>query len=362
LTENDATIARRKLEHLRIVAEENVVHSGSTLLNDIHLLHRALPELDLEEIDSSTEFFGKRLRAPLMITSMTGGAQIAREMNRALAQVASQHGIAFAVGSQRVIFRHPEMEADFAVRNWIPNGVLLGNIGAGELLEYPPERIRELMNSIEADGMCVHLNAAQELVQAEGHRNFRGLLNAIARLVDTLKGKVLVKETGAGLDPHTFRKLSEIGVPYIDISGAGGTSWTKVEMYRSTEAILQETGKVFADWGIPTAFCIVAARRIFGNKGCIIASGGITSGLDAARAIAAGADIAGFARPALLAYLNGGIEKASEFVEAIIHSLKTAMILTGALDIKSLQAVPRVYTGELREWLLSFGWLGEKEL
>jgi len=350
-----ATI-RRKSEHLRIVAENDVRHAGSTLLEDIHLLHQALPELDLDDIDPSTRFFGKSLSAPLMITSMTGGAEFSEKMNRGLAEVAEREGVAFAVGSQRVMLKHPEVAGHFAVRKYIPNGVLLGNIGAVQLQEYPVDVIVGLVSQIEADGMCVHLNAAQELVQTEGHRRFRGLLDSIARLLDHLEGRLLVKETGAGMSPETIRKLESIGVPYIDVSGSGGTSWTKVEMYRANDGLLRHIGETFADWGVPTAFSVIAARRICRKETAIIASGGIQSGLDVARAIAAGADIGGLARSVLLSFLEGGVDAACSLVERIREELRIAMLLTDAESVSSLAKVPRVYTGRLREWLLHYGW------
>ncbi|MCP4631737.1 MAG: type 2 isopentenyl-diphosphate Delta-isomerase [candidate division Zixibacteria bacterium] len=355
-------IQHRKSEHLRIVSEEDVEHSGTTLLECVKLIHQALPEIDLDDINLESQFFGKKLKAPLMITSMTGGAELAGDMNRAMAEIASDYGIAFAVGSQRVMIEHPEVKSDFAVRRWIPDGVLLGNIGAVQLEEYPPEIIENLIEDIEADGICIHLNPAQEIVQDEGHRRFRGLLDKIAFFVDKLDGKVLVKETGAGLSPEVLNKLNKIGVSYIDISGAGGTSWTKVEKYRASDYRLRRSGETFSDWGIPTAFSLIAARKIFGEKGCIISSGGIYTGLDAARSIAAGADIAGFARSVLMPFLEGGIEKAIEFIECLIHELKVSMLLTGATDATKLHNIPRIYTGELLQWLEAYGWTDKKDL
>ncbi len=355
-----AATIRRKGEHLKIVAENDVRHTGSTLLEDINLLHQALPELDLEDVDLSVRFFEKDLSAPLMITSMTGGAEFSEKMNRGLAEVAEREGIAFAVGSQRVMLKHPEVADHFAVRRHIPNGVLLGNIGAVQLQEYPVDVIAELVEQIEADGICVHLNVAQELVQAEGHRRFHGLLDSIARLLERLKGHVLVKETGAGMSPQTIRKLDSIGVRYIDVSGLGGTSWTKVEMYRANTDLLRHIGETFADWGVPTAVSVIAARNICSRKTAIIASGGIENGLDVARAIAAGADMAGFARPILLSFLDGGVDAACGAIERIKEELRIAMLLTDTRSLFALAEAPRVYTGRLREWLIHYGWLEGK--
>lgn len=341
----------RKNQHLQIVIDDDVVHGGTTLLEDVHLLHNALPELNLNQINLETEFFGKKLRAPLMITSMTGGAEFAEKMNHGLAEAAEMHGIAFAVGSQRVMLRHPEFAAHFAVREAIPNGVLLGNIGAVQLEEYPLDTIAGLVEQIDADGICVHLNPAQELMQAEGHRDFAGLLDRIARLNDRLKGRILVKETGAGLSQNVLKRLASIGVKYVDVSGSGGTSWTKVESYRAQSKLLRKAGKTFADWGIPTAYSILNARQIYSKDTCIIGSGGIRSGLDCARAIALGADIAGFARAVLLAFVDNGVQGASDFIETNNYELKSAMLLTGSRNIAELQNAERVYTGRLNEWL-----------
>jgi isopentenyl-diphosphate Delta-isomerase len=350
-------ISKRKVEHLRIVIEKDVISRQQSLLGDIKLIHQALPELDFEEIDISCQFFGKPLKAPLMIASMTGGAKMAKKLNRGLAEVAAKQGIAFGVGSQRIMLRHPEMTEDFAVRKWIGDGVLLGNIGAVQLDEYSPAVISGMVKSIEADGVCIHLNIGQELMQQEGHRQFKGMTENIRRVVEKLDGRVIVKETGAGLSPEALKQLFSCGVKYIDISGAGGTSWTKVEMYRAPKAVLRQTAATFADWGNPSAFSIIAANRVMEDSAKIIASGGVYTGLDIARTIAAGADMAAMARPVLLAFMAEGKTGANELIETIINELKTAMLLTGAKDIYNLKRVARVYTGELRQWLADYGWL-----
>lgn len=355
-------ISKRKIEHLNIVTEKDVLSRQQTLFNDVKLIHQALPELNFDQIDISCEFFGKSLKAPLMIASMTGGATIAKKLNRALAEVAATKGIAFGVGSQRIMLRHLELTPDFAVRKWMGDGVLLGNIGAVQLEEYSPEIISEMVKSIEADGLCIHLNIGQELMQEEGHRHFKGLVKNIRKVIEKLDGQVIVKETGAGFSVEALRLLAECGVKYIDISGAGGTSWTKVEMYRAPDKVLRRTALTFADWGIPSAFSIIAANRVMGTNCKIIASGGVYTGLDIAKAIAVGADMGAFARPILLAFMQEGKEGANEFIEIIVNELKTAMLLTGAKNISDLKRVAKVYTGELRQWLSDFNWLtGDKE-
>ena len=348
---SDSHISKRKSEHLRIVAEEQVAHRRGTLLDGIHLWHQALPELDLDQIDTSTTFFGKQLTAPLMICSMSGGARHSRKLNRELAQVAGKCGVAFSVGSQRILLEHPEMLPDFAVRACIPDGVLLGNIGAVQLLQVSPPRAADLAHRMEADGICVHLNVAQELCQVEGDRRFGGQVEAIARLVEEMQGKVMVKETGAGLAPHTLELLRSAGVEYVDVAGSGGTSWTRVEYYRCPAGDQQDVAETFGDWGVPTAVSIIATRRILGEAATVVGSGGIHSGLDCARALAAGADLTGVARPVLLAWQDRGQGGAKRMLRRLMVELRAAMLLTGCQNVAALQQAPRVYTGELRHWL-----------
>lgn len=349
--EEHRSTVERKNQHLQIVIDNDVEHGQSNLMECVRLLHNALPELNLSQIDTGCQFFGKYLKAPLMITSMTGGAEYAEKMNHGLAEAAERCGIAFAVGSQRVMIRHPETSAHFAVRSSIPNGVLLGNIGAVQLEEYSLKQITDLVDQIEADGICVHLNAGQELMQAEGHRDFAGIIDRIAELNQALKGRVLVKETGAGLSSEALKRLERAGVRYIDIAGSGGTSWTRVESYRAQSKVLRQAGKTFSDWGVPSAVSLLMARRVLSPDRCVIGSGGIKSGLDCARAVALGADIAGFARAILLEFYENGINGAIGFIERIVYELKTAMLLTGSKDIEALKIAPRVYTGELKVWL-----------
>ncbi len=284
---------------------------------------------------------------------MTGGSSQTGVLNQELAAVADEAGIAFAVGSQRVMLEHREMTSDFAVRSHIPRGVLLGNIGAVQLPAYSLDDIAELVKRIDADGVCVHLNPAQELCQPEGDRAFCGLLEQIARLVDKLEGRVLIKETGAGMSPRLLKSLSEAGVRYIDVAGCGGTSWTKVEMYRHQNENDRAFAETFADWGIPTAVSIIAARKVCAPSTCVMGSGGLFTGLDCAKAIAAGADMAGFARAVLLAWHRAGREGAATYIARVKRELKTAMLLTGSTNLAALQKAPRVITGELSQWLAS---------
>ncbi len=350
MTTNSKDI-RRKSEHLDVVLNQDVGFRQGALLDDVRLLHDALCLLKFDELDTASTFFGKTLAAPFMITSMTGGGDLSGDINTGLARAAAAKGIAFAVGSQRVMLKHPETTQHFDVRRHIPDGVLLGNIGVTLLDQYPLEKIVDLVELIEADGLCIHLNPAQEMIQERGERDFSNALVNIARLMERLDGRVLVKETGSGLSPRVLEKLASVGVRYIDVAGAGGTSWTKVESLRVRPEILRRTGQVYDDWGLPTAVCVHSARLIMPAVTQVIASGGIRNGLDGARAIALGADLAGFARPVLTAFMAGGEEAAGRFIESMIYELKTAMMLTGCRDIAALKKTPHVLTGSLREWI-----------
>lgn len=351
----DDGIQQRKADHLYIVLTEDVAHAGSNLLECVQLLHNALPELALDDVDTGCEFFGKRLKAPLMITSMTGGGERSGDLNHNLARAAGRAGIAFSVGSQRVLLDHPERLEDFAVRGEIDKGVLLGNIGAQQLVEHDVTRVSELIEMIQADGMCVHLNPAHELAQRGGDRDFCGQLAAIAALVEKTDGRVLVKETGAGMSPAVAKRLWQAGVRYLDIAGAGGTSWTKVERHRKGNHLSKAIAWTFGDWGIPTAAAVIGARRACGDGPQIVASGGMSTGLDAARALASGADLAGYAQAALRAPWASDREF-DHFLEDMIHELKAAMLLTGCADLAALRQAPRIYTGALRDWLDEESW------
>lgn len=343
-------IRTRKSEHIRIVCEEPVEFEGGTLLDDVHLLHDALPELSLDEIDTRTTLFGKELSIPLLCTSMTGGAALARDLNVGLAEAAASCGFAFAVGSQRVMLRHPETTDDFRVRDRIPDGVLLGNIGGQQILEHSVDDLVGLVRSIEGDGLCVHLNVPHELAQPEGARDFRGILDGIARLVDALEGRVLVKEVGCGLGPSVVKRLTRVGVRVLDVAGAGGTSWPKVESHRA-EGEAREAGEALGEWGTPTGACILLARMAVADDVVIVGAGGIRSGHDVARALALGADVAGLARPLLVAFREGGTTGVVEHVRSLERALRAVMLVTGARDNRALRRVPRVITGELRTWM-----------
>lgn len=342
------SISERKTSHLDLCAEDNVEARGKTsLLEEVEFFHDSLPELAVDQIDLSVEVFGHRLKAPLLITGMTGGATRAAEVNHILATVAETLGIAFGVGSQRAMLNNPELLATYQVRHLAPSIPILGNIGAVQAAELSITQAEDLIGLIDANALCIHLNPGQEIIQPEGDRDFRGCIDGIARLVDGLSTPIIVKETGSGLSPRTLDRLKGAGVQWVDTSGTGGTTWIGVETLRATPE-KQSVGELFWDWGIPTAASILYAKRRDLN---VIGSGGLRSGLDAARAIALGATLAGMALPWLRAAHEEGTAGALRFGQATIDTLLTACLLTGSANIAELQQAPKLLGPRLRHWL-----------
>jgi len=346
------SISDRKRSHLELCEAEEVESPGkTTLLEEVDLIHEALPELAVDEIDVSTTFLGKRLRAPLLITGMTGGTEEAAAINRGLAEVAEQHGIAFGLGSQRAMHRTPALAHTFEVRAHAPTTLVLANLGVVQAGALPTAEIERLVRAVGADALCIHLNPAQELIQPGGDRDFRGGLDTIRRLVRELPMPVMVKETGCGISRRVGERLAQAGARTVDVSGAGGTSWVRVESLRAG-APERQLGEEFADWGIPTAAALVGLRVVGLD---LVASGGIRAGLDAAKAIALGARAVGVALPVFRAFRRGGCEAAGEFIARLTAGLRTTMVLTGSRDLDALGRVPVVLGGRLREWALAGG-------
>ena len=348
-------LGHRKAEHLDLVARQEVEpEETDPLFSCVRLVHRALPELKLSEIELGAELCGGRLKAPFMITGMTGGTERAGQINRDLARVAEEEGVAFGVGSMRIVLDRPELLATFDVRPARPPR-LLANLGAQQLVQRGTDAALRLIELIGADGLCIHLNPAQELVQAGGDRDFTGQLDAISKVAGELGERLVVKETGCGIGPEVVSELRERGVRAIDVSGAGGTSWTRVEQLRAQTDAARGLGDLLSDWGIPTAACVGAAVEVLGRrKGPrvqIIASGGVRSGLDAARALALGADLAGFALPMVRAHQRGGVEAARTELRSAIEALRAACLLVGARDIQGLRSSRPVVLEPLRGWI-----------
>ncbi|HEX4385699.1 MAG TPA: type 2 isopentenyl-diphosphate Delta-isomerase [Myxococcales bacterium] len=342
-------LPQRKSQHLDLVQRPEVEPEGSDpLFNCVRLVHRALPELALGDIDLRAELCGKPLRAPLMIVGMTGGTERAGQVNRDLALLAQEAGVAFGVGSMRVLLDEPKLLATFAVESRPP--VLMANLGAQQLVQRGSDAAFKLIELLGADGICIHLNPAQELVQGDGDRDFRGCLDAIAKLAQQLGPRLIVKETGCGLSPATVKQLAAKGVKAVDVSGLGGTSWPRVEQLRAKTPEGRELGGQLSGWGIPTAACVAGARAA-APAVKIIASGGIRDGFDAARALALGADIAGVALPFVRAHHQGGLEAARALLNGFVSSLQAALLLTGAKDAAALRASKPIVLEPLRSWI-----------
>lgn len=347
----DERTSRRKDEHLELCATAEVApKENSALFECVRLVHCAMPELAVSELDLSTRFLGKTLKAPILVSGMTGGTERAAQVNRELATVAEQFGVAFGLGSQRAMSEHPELSESFQVRKVAPSTVVLGNVGLGQARALGVDGVRRLVDAVGADGLALHLNAAQELTQPEGDRDFRGGYALVEKLASALGDRLLVKETGCGLSPKVATRLVEAGARCLDVSGLGGTSWVRVEQLRS-QGVAAEVGAQMSGWGIPTAAAVAGVRRAVGTKALVVASGGIRTGLEIAKAIALGADLAGLALPLFRAQQQGGVEAASQLMEALVRGLSQALLLTGSRDLAALRQAPRVLTGELKDWL-----------
>jgi isopentenyl-diphosphate delta-isomerase len=338
---------QRKRDHLAPFRHGGVAaRERTTLFECVHLLHDALPELDYGAVDTSVSFLGRTLRAPLFITGMTGGTQEAGRINRVLATAAERFGVAFGLGSCRAMLEDPSLAATYDVRAYAPNVFLAANLGGVQLARTPVKDIQALVERLGANALCVHLNPAQELMQKEGDRDFRGVLPALERLVPALPVPIIVKETGAGLSRAVADRLVKAGVRCIDLAGAGGTSWVGVELLRR-ELGDDPAYAAFWDWGIPTAAALTLAR---GVDAALIASGGIKTGLDVAKAIAMGATLVGLAAPVLQAYFKDGEGGVTRVLEGLQIGLVTAMLLCASRTLSDLSAAPHVVTGELLDW------------
>ena len=343
--------SRRKDSHLDLCATGDVAPAeNSTLLDCVRLMHCAMPELAVDEVDLSVRWFGKTLKAPLLITGMTGGSERAGQVNADLAQVAEEAGVAFGVGSQRAMGERPELASTFAVRKHAPSTVVLGNVGLQQAVLKGIDWVKKLTDGIGADALAVHLNPAQELTQPEGDRDFKKGYETLGQLVRAYGNRIVVKETGCGIGPAVARRLVDVGIKHLDVSGLGGTSWVRVEQLRA-EGLQAKLGAEFSGWGIPTAAAVGLVRRAVGPGVTVVASGGMRSGLDVARALALGADLGGMALPLFRAQQAGGVAGAREALAAVIAGIRQALVLTGARSPHELQSKPRVITGELKDWL-----------
>jgi isopentenyl-diphosphate delta-isomerase len=350
----DRRVEERKLDHIQICLNRNVeARKITTGFEDVFLMHRALPELNMDEIDLSTEAFGHKFSAPIIISSITGGAEEALKINASIAEAVEELGLGMGVGSQRAALENPSLRRTYAiVRKKAPTAFLAANIGAPQIVrDYKVRELKRAVDMIEADALMIHLNPLQEAIQPEGEAVYWGVIGKIKEFAESLDVPIIVKETGAGIAAEDARRLKEAGVAGIDVAGAGGTSWAAVECYRANrkgDYLAEEVGKQFWDWGIPTAVCIVEVVQSTNLP--IIASGGVRSGLDVAKALGLGAELAGFALPVLKPATKGS-EAVKQKINVFIRQLRTSMFLVGARSIEKLKEVPLVVLGRTAEWL-----------
>jgi isopentenyl-diphosphate Delta-isomerase len=350
MTTTDSGLSERKADHIELCATGDVgFHAKTTLLEHVSLVHDSLPELALDEIDLSVTILGKKLKAPLFISAMTGGTARAGDINRQLASIAEERGYGFGLGSQRAMLSG-DKDDTYRVRDVAPTTLVLGNIGAVQARELSTDAVNDLISRVGADALCVHMNPAQEIVQPGGDRYFAGAPGAMECLAEELAVPVVAKETGCGIGPRAARRIARAGVRHVDVSGAGGTSWVAVETERAPAAGARALGTALREWGIPTAASVIIARGIRPRFETVLASGGIKTGLDAARAIALGAHAAGIARPVLQALVSGGREGAERFLDLVEAELRAVMLLVGAGSVRALRKAQVVMSGDLPRW------------
>ena len=339
-------ISDRKLEHLLLCTHSDVEYHKKTGFKEVELVHKALPEINKEEIDLSTSLFGKKMDAPIIITAITGGHPSSLTVNQKLAQAAGKLNIGMGLGSQRAAVENPELASTYTVaRQEAPDALLIGNIGAPQM-----EQAHEASQMMDLDALAIHLNPLQEAIQPEGDVDSSGCLEKIQKTTEAMKIPVIAKETGAGISGNDARLLENAGVKAIDVAGAGGTSWAAVETYRSQD---KDMGELYWDWGISTAASTVEVSQSVQIP--VISSGGIRNGLEAVKALALGADVVGMALPVLKAsYL--GEEALLEFFKKFLDQIRVAMFLVGASNLKELQKTDLVIQGKTREWLQERGY------
>lgn len=343
-----AETAKRKADHIKICLEKKAqARNVTTGFEDIQLVHRALPEVDKENISLATSFLGKKFAAPLIVGAMTGGTEEATKINASIAQAVETLHLGMGLGSQRAAIQDKKLEKTYSVaRKQAPTAFLIANMGGVQLVHgYGLKEIKKAMEMIDADALAIHLNAVQEALQLEGQTTFKGVLAKIAEIAGELDKPVIVKETGCGISGEDAKALEDAGVKAIDVGGVGGTSFAAVEYYRSNQDAL---GELFWDWGIPTVASLVEATQTV--KIPVIASGGVRSGLDIAKSLALNARLTSVCQPVLEAAVKGAKET-EELLSRFIAELKTSMFLVGAGNLEALAKVPLVISGKTLGWL-----------
>ena len=346
---------KRKVDHIRICLDQKAQAKNVTAgFEDIQLVHRALPEINKAKISLSTTFLGKKFNAPIIVGAMTGGAKEAIQINASIAEAVEQLGLGMGLGSQRAAIENEKLEITYNIaRKKAPNAFLIANVGGVQLVHgYGLKEVKKIVEMIDADAVAIHLNALQEAVQPEGQTNFQGVLAKIAEIAGAIDTPVIVKETGAGISAEDAEALENAGVKAIDIGGLGGTSFAAVEYYRSTAHEDVYLGEAFWDWGIPTAVSLIENAQSV--KLPLIASGGVRSGTDIAKALGLGASLASISQPILETAAKGKMETIIK-LNCLIEELRNVLFLVSAEKIIDLAKTPLVITGKTAQWLQARG-------
>jgi isopentenyl-diphosphate delta-isomerase len=351
---------KRKVDHIRICLDQKAQARNVTAgFEDVQLVHRALPEINKSKINLSTSFLSKKFKAPIIVGAMTGGAEEATSINASIAEAVEKLGLGMGLGSQRAAIENKSLEKTYRIaREKAPNAFLIANVGGVQLVHgYSVKEVKKIVEMIDANAVAFHLNALQEAVQPEGQTNFQGVLSKIGEITGELDVPVIVKETGAGISSEDAKALEKAGVKAIDVGGVGGTSFAAVEYYRSTKEKDVYLGEAFWDWGIPTAVSLVENAQTV--KLPLIASGGIRSGTDIAKALALGVSLASVSQPILETAVKGAKETEAK-LSCLIEELRNVMFLVGAENLKDLTKSPVVITGKTAQWLQVRGFNLEK--
>ena len=345
---------KRKADHIRISLDQGVqAREATTGFEDIYFIHRALPEINKQEIDLSTTVLGHKFSAPLIVGAITGGTLEATKINATIAEAVEELGLGMGVGSQRAAIEDKKLEKTFTItRKKAPSAFLIANIGGVQLVNgYSIKEVKKAIKMIDADAIAIHLNPLQEAAQPEGQTNFKGILEKIDELTKELDKPIIAKETGAGIAAEEAKKLEAAGAKAIDVSGVGGTSFAAVEYYRAKgqkNSFQRMLGDVFWDWGIPTAISVAEVSQTVNIP--VIASGGIRNGVDVAKALALGASLTSISQPALQTAVKG-VKETENMLSILMEELRNVMFLVGAESVQHLRKTPIIVTGRTAEWL-----------
>ncbi|MGI6589220.1 MAG: type 2 isopentenyl-diphosphate Delta-isomerase [Candidatus Iainarchaeum sp.] len=344
-----SVIEKRKKEHLELCVKKDVLfHNKTTLFEDVELSYKALPEISMSEVDLSTSFLGKKFSFPFLASAITGGAQVSKKVNLEIASACQELGVGMGLGSMRAMIQQPSLKETYYVRGVAPDIFLAGNLGAAQLKQFTPEKINEALDSIEADALAIHVNAAQEAVQPEGDVDFTGLITKIAEYSEKISVPVYVKEVGHGISFEVASALRGTSIKAIDVQGAGGTSWTAVDALRHKEGF----GLIFRDFGLPTAVSLIETKTaLSGTDKKVIASGGIRNGLEAVKALVLGADLCGNALPLLKVQQKKGTKGVREYLLNFKKEMQITSFLIGCKDINEIHSEKALLLGKLRDWV-----------